>query len=113
MAKIHHIFGGIPESELEAMAAAGAITPRGKELLHEMGVEVESNVVIRDSTLLFLIKQYNFMKTPPIELPADLRFLKIYRIPVTPEEDYLWERIAKFQKAKKFGITIGAFFFNP
>jgi choline kinase len=60
MVKVHHIFGGISQSELEGVLdEAGFLTTIGKKLLERIGVKTGARVSIGESTVQKLVSLYN------------------------------------------------------
>ena len=52
VAKVYHMFGVIPEHEIAGMVdEQGFITAKGQKLLKKIGVETESRVSIKKSTI--------------------------------------------------------------
>jgi len=65
MAEIYPLFGVIPEHEIDGVVDEhGVITPKGRGLLKRIGVETESDVSIKKSTIRLLINLYNEWKRP-------------------------------------------------
>jgi len=108
MAQIHHIFKGISEHEIDGMVdEQGVITPKGRELLKRIGVERESNVSIRKSTLRLLINLYNEWKRPRPRIDAETELI-VGKFLGIPEEDiYLEERLGELRQSFRMGIRIG------
>jgi len=108
MAKIHHIFGGIAEHELDGILdESGFVTTQGQKLLRKIGVETEKKVSIGKTTIKNLFVLYNGWKTPkiPIDPETELivgNFLKI------PEDDtYLLKKWEILEQSFNMGIKIG------
>ncbi len=108
MAKVYRIFGVIPEDEIDGMVdEQGVITPKGRELLKRIGVERESNVSIRKSTLRLLINLYNEWKRPRPRIDSETELI-VGQFLGTPEEDvYLEDRLDEWRQSFRMGIKVG------
>ena len=85
----------------------GVITPKGRELLKRIGVERESNVSIRKSTLRLLINLYNEWKRPRPRIDTETELI-VGKFLGIPEEDiHLEERLGELRHSFKMGIKIG------
>jgi acetyltransferase-like isoleucine patch superfamily enzyme len=85
----------------------GVITPKGRELLKRIGVERESNVSIKKSTIRLLINLYNEWKRPRPRIDSETELI-VGKFLGIPEEDiYLEERLGELRQSFKMGIKIG------
>jgi acetyltransferase-like isoleucine patch superfamily enzyme len=108
VAKVYHIFGVIPEHEIEGMLdEQGFITAKGQKLLKKIGVETGSKVSIKGSTLRSLINLYNEWKRPRRRIDPEIELI-VGKFLGTPEEDiYLEERLDELRQSFRMGIKIG------
>jgi acetyltransferase-like isoleucine patch superfamily enzyme len=108
MAKVYHIFGVIPEHEIDGMVdEQGFVTAKGQKLLKKIGVETGSKVSIKKSTIRILVNLYNEWKRPHRRIDSETELL-VGKFLGTPEEDmYLEERLGELRQSFRMGITIG------
>jgi len=107
MAKVHHIFGGISEHELEnILDKSGFLTIKGKKLLVRMGVETGIKVSIGKTTIQNLVNLYNAWKMP--DHPIDPRIELLAGKLTVPEDDiFLWNKVEELKEFYRMGIKIG------
>ena len=108
MAKVYHIFRVIPEHEIDGVVdEQDFITLKGRELLKRMGVETESNVSIRKSTIRLLISLYNQWRRPHPRIDSETELI-VGKFLGTPEDDiYLDDRLDELRHSFKMGIRVG------
>jgi NDP-sugar pyrophosphorylase family protein len=108
VAEIHHIFGVIPEHEIDGMVdEQGVITIEGRKLLKRIGVETGSKVSIRKSTIRSLINLYNEWKRPHRRIDSETELI-VGKFLGIPEEDiYLEDRLNELRHSFRMGIRIG------
>ena len=108
MAKVYHIFGVIPEHEIDGMVdKQGFITAKGQKLLKRIGVETGSKVSIKKSTIRSLINLYNEWKRPHRRIDSETELI-VGKFLGIPEEDiYLEERLGELRQSFRMGIKIG------
>ncbi len=108
MAKVYHIFGVIPEYEIDGMVdERGFVTPKGRELLKRMGVETGPKVLIRKSTIRLLVSLYNQWKRPCPRIDTETELLVGKFLGIAEEDVYLEERLDELRQTFKMGIKIG------
>ena len=108
VAKVYHIFGVIPEDEIDGMVdEQGFITVKGKKLLKRIGVETGSKVSIKKSTIKILVNLYNEWKRPHRRIDLETELI-VGKFLGTPEEDtYLEERLDELRQSFRMGIKVG------
>ena len=108
MAKVYHIFGVIPEDEIDGMVdEQGFITVKGKKLLKRIGVETGSKVSIKKSTIRVLVNLYNEWKRPRPRIDSETELI-VGQFLGTPEEDvYLEDRLDELRQSFRMGIKVG------
>ena len=108
MAKVYHIFGVIPEDEIDGMVdEQGFITAKGQKLLKRIGVETGSRVSIKKSTIKVLVNLYNEWKRPHRRIDSETELI-VGKFLEIPEEDiYLEERLDELRQSFRMGIKVG------
>ena len=108
VAKVYHIFGVIPEHEIDGMVDEhGFITAKGQKLLKKIGVETGFKVSIKKSTIRALVNLYNQWKRPHHRIDSEIELI-VGKFLGTPEEDiYLEERLDELRQSFRMGIKIG------
>ena len=108
VAKVYHIFGVIPEQEIDGMVdEQGFITANGQTLLKRIGVGTGSKVSIKKSTLRSLINLYNEWKRPHRRIDPEIELI-VGKFLGTPEEDiYLEDRLDELRQSFRMGIKVG------
>ena len=108
VAKVYHIFGVIPEDEIDGMVdEQGFITAKGQKLLKRIGVETGSKVSIKKSTIRVLVNLYNEWKRPRRRIDSETELI-VGKFLGIPEEDiYLEERLGELRQSFKMGIKVG------
>ena len=108
MAKVYHIFGVIPEDEIDGMVdEQGFITAKGQKLLKRIGVETGSKVLIKKSTIRVLVNLYNEWKRPRPRIDSETELI-VGQFLGTPEEDvYLEDRLDELRQSFRMGIKVG------
>lgn len=108
MAKVYHIFKGIPEIELrEALDESGGITNKGREILRKIGVIVEEKVSIGRSTIKNLVGLYNEWKKPKIPPDSETELIVGKFLNIQDDDIFLYEKLDLLMKSYKMGIKIG------
>ena len=108
MAKVYHIFGVIPEHEIDGMVdELGFLTAKGQRLLKKIGVETGPKVSIKKSTIRALVSLYNQWKRPNRQIDPETELI-VGKFLGIPEEDiYLEERLDELRHSFRMGIKIG------
>ena len=108
MAKVYHIFGVIPEHEIDGMVdELGHLTAKGQKLLKRIGVETGPKVSINKSTIRALVDLYNQWKRPHRQIDSETELI-VGKFLGIPEEDiYLEERLDELRHSFRMGIKIG------
>ena len=108
MAKVYHIFGVIPEHEIDGMVdELGYLTAKGQKLLKRIGVETGPKVSIKKSTIRALVSLYNQWKRPHRQIDSETELI-VGKFLGIPEEDiYLEERLDELRQSFRMGIKIG------
>jgi acetyltransferase-like isoleucine patch superfamily enzyme len=108
MAEIYHIFGVIPEHEIDGMVdEEGFITPKGQKLLKKIGVEKGSRVSIKKSTIRALVNLYNEWKRPHRRIDSETELIVGKFLGISEEDIYLEDRLGELRQSFKMGIKIG------
>jgi acetyltransferase-like isoleucine patch superfamily enzyme len=108
VAEVYHIFGVIPEDEIDGMVdEQGCITAKGQKLLNKIGVETGSRVSIKKSTIKILVNLYNEWKRPHRRIDSETELI-VGKFLGIPEEDiYLEERLDELRQSFRMGIKVG------
>ena len=108
MAEIYHIFGVIPEYEIEGMVDEhGFVTAKGQRSLKRIGVETGPKVSIKKSTIRVLVNLYNEWKRPHPRIDSETELI-VGKFLGIPEEDiYLEDRLDELRQSFRMGIKIG------
>jgi len=108
VAKVYHIFGVIPDHEIDGMVdELGYLTAKGQKLLKRIGVETGPKVSINKSTIRALVSLYNQWKRPHSQIDPETELI-VGKFLGIPEEDiYLEERLDELRHSFRMGIKIG------
>lgn len=108
MAKIYHLFGVIPEHEIDGMVdALGYLTVKGQKLLKRIGVETGPKVSIKRSTIRSLVNLYNEWKRPHRQIDSETELIVGKFLGIPEEDTYLEERLDELRHSFRMGIKIG------
>ena len=108
MAKVYHIFGVIPDHEIDGMVdELGYLTAKGQKLLKRIGVETGPKVSINKSTIRALVNLYNQWKRPHRQIDPETELIVRKFLGISEGDIYLEERLDELRHSFRMGIKIG------